>query len=203
MQNKMSSRRAKAHKPVRRERPPTLEQVNMLADAMPTVMLRGFTLCAAWSGLRLSEIAALEWRDVHDGSTPTTARLHVRHGKGDKERVSVILKPGLDAMLECAPRGEWVGHVFLNAEQRPFQKAYINRYWIRARKQTGLEHLWFHDLRKFCGTWLIDHGMSDLDVALQLGHTDSLGRPNAELVRTTYGFANVDKALARIERGAY
>lgn len=198
MQNQRTSKRAKAHKPVRRELPPTVEQVNALADAMPSRILRAFVLAAAWSGLRLFEVAALQW--PHVTVNGDTARLHVRYGKGEKERVSVLLKPGLDAIVELRPRGAQVGFVFLNSELRPFTRQSINRpHWQQAREKAGMPRAFFHDLRKFHATYLLDHGFTDLDVAIQLGHFDRLGRPDPEYVRLRYGFPSTREALRRIE----
>jgi integrase len=174
-----------------------MEQVNALADAMPTPTLRGFVLCAAWSGLRLFEVAALEW--PHITVTGDTARLHVKYGKGSKERTSILLKPGLDAVLELRPRGEQVGYVFLSSTQRPFVKQRINVEMHKAREKAGLPNAWFHDLRKFHATWLLDKGMSDMDVATQLGHFTGDGVPDAMYVRTRYGFPSTREALKRIE----
>lgn len=197
MQNKRSSKRAKQHKPVRRELPPTEAQVDALADAMPTRILRAYVLVAAWSGLRLFEVAALQW--PHVTVNGTTARLHVRYGKGEKERVSVLLATGLEAMEELRPRGAQVGFVFMNTEQRPFTRQVINRYWQVARREAGMPRVFFHDLRKFNATWLLDHGHTDLDVAVQLGHFDRQGRPDPEYVRERYGFPSTREALKRIE----
>lgn len=197
MQNKRSSKRAKTHKPVRREPPPTVEQVTALADAMPTRVLRGFVLAAAWSGLRLFEVAALTWPDIT--ITGDTARLYVRYGKGEKERTSVLLKPGLDAVLELRPRGAQVGYVFLNQSLRPFTRQVINRHVLAVREKAGVPNIWFHDTRKFHATWLLDHGVSDLDVAAQLGHFDENGQPHVEYVRERYGFPSIREALKRIE----
>lgn len=219
-----SSKGRRRHGGVRRVPPPTAEQVDLLADAMPSETLRAFTLVAAWSGLRLEcEVARLLREDVAletvqrsvspaDGSgpaargigggvhpnlaaVPSRALLHVRAGKGGKERRSVLFEPGLSALLEV---GHESGHVFRNSRGLPWTRKAVNKVWVKARARVGLEHVVFHDLRKFHATWLLDRGVSDLDVAIQLGHFDRFGRPDAELVRRVYGWPDPMLGLARV-----
>lgn len=180
------------HGGLRRVAPPTAEQVAALADAMGP--LRAFTLTAAWSGLRLEcEVARLEAADV------VGERLHVRCGKGAKERWSVLFEPGRSALLED---GYATGHVFRNSRGYPWTRQAVNRHWQKARKRCGLEHVIFHDLRVFHATWLLDRGVSEMDVALQLGHTDRMGRPNTALVRERYGWPDPIAALERVAAAA-
>ena len=205
MQNRRTTTRAAAQKkrkpPPRRVQPPTREQVYRVADAMPTPMLRSYVLCMAWSGLRFFEVGMLEWRDVvpREGGT---ARLHVREGKGyagvSKERWSVLLEPGVEALMDCVPPGRLTGLVFHTAAYRPVTKQYFRYYWKKAREEVELPWLWTHDLRKFCATHLLNSGATDLDVAVQLGHVDRQGRPNPELVRAVYGYPDLDRALDRV-----
>lgn len=212
---------------VRRVVPPTEEQVAALADAMPGV-LRAFTLTAAYSGLRLEvEVAALLAGDVAEsslrdlaslglaladpgraplGGDSATCLLHVRSGKGPrknggvgKERWSVLFEPGLSALLESAHP---YGHLFRNARGYPWTRKAVNKAWCRARADVGLEWVQFRDLRRFHASWLLDRGVSEMDVALQLGHTDRFGRPNTDQVRKTYGWPDSMKALARVAAAA-
>lgn len=208
---------------VRRVVPPTEEQVAALADAMPGV-LRAFTLTAAYSGLRLEvEVAALLADDVdrreripppgrlHMSAHPHATRqptclLHVRSGKGPrangglgKERWAVLFEPGRTALLESAHP---YGHLFRNARGYPWTRKAVNKHWLRARAEVGLHHLVFHDLRKFHASFLLNRGVSDLDVAIQLGHTDRFGRPNTDLIQRVYGWPDPMLALQRVAAAA-
>jgi integrase len=51
----------------------------------------------------------------------------------------------------------------------------------RAFGRTGMR---LYDLRHYCATWLLERGATELDVSVQLGHTDG-----GALVRSTYGHA--------------
>lgn len=169
--------------------PPQPQEVALLASAMPTEELTSFVMVAAYSGLRLSEVAALWGTDIEDRDG--VRMVHVRRGKGGKERYSVLLAPA----WEFLPARR--GRLFLNEAGRRYDRKLINKKWMTARRETGLVYR-FHDLRHFFATYALDHGCTDLDVAIALGHTDRFGRPDTELVRRTYGHANPMKALARI-----
>jgi integrase len=192
-ETRRQKQRAAAHPP-RRVTPPTVEQVNELAGWMPTPTMETYVLVAAWSGLRFSEVSALLWEDVKWQGT--TARLHVRAGKGDKERYSVLLAPGVRA-LDLYGRDRGKNLVLPNSCGRRWSKQLWHAHWDPARPPE-LAHFWFHDLRRFHATYLLDAGMTDLDVAVQLGHFDSLGRPNPIYVRERYGFPSTREALDRI-----
>jgi len=162
--------------------------------------LQSFATVAAWSGLRLFEVAALEKRDVQ--VTDGVWRLHVRHGKGDKERHSVLLSPGVPAMQETLERMGWRGErwpwIWRNAGREQWNRKSVGKHWGAARKQTGLDVGFHVATRHFHATYLVDQGKEWSDIAIQLGHFDWLGRPNTDLIRSTYGHVDHDKALARV-----
>jgi integrase len=184
-----------------RRRPPSIAVCEELVGRLPSRELQVFGMVALWSGLRLFEVAALELPDVAwelDGG----AVLHVRHGKGPKETGgkegwSVLLPRGADPLRAYVHAHRPApGRVILrNQAGNPFTRKVVNRAWVKAR---GELEVTFHALRKAHATWLLDHGASDLDVAIQLRHIDREGRPDPELVRSVYGFPAVDQALNRI-----
>ena len=180
---------------------PSEEEVHAVAEKM--LDLRKMTLFAAFTGLRASEIVNLHSSDVDWD----TGRVFVRQGKGGKDRTVLCFRPEL---LEAGNRNGQVWRrrldVYLPGRSFPVQRwspltwDSLNGRWVKARRQAGLpENFRFHDLRRFCATWLLDHGVSDLDVAVQLGHFDKRGVPNADLVRRVYGRPDVDRALERLE----
>lgn len=184
-----ASRRASAAPERRRKRKvvaPTRGEAEALCD-----LLRGdlgdFARCAMWSGLRLFEVAALTADDVvvyPDGSV----RLKVRHGKGDRPRVSVLLPEGHDAVLGRE------GLLFRRERGGAWTRKTVSRRWVVARRRLGLgEEVTFHTLRHLHATMLLDRGVSVLDVSLQLGHSDG-----GALVRSTYGHPDAGAALDRI-----
>lgn len=174
--------------PVKKKRrrivPPSAQEVDALAARLGGDLGR-MVLVAAYSGLRLSEVAALEGRDVLRRGDMVLVK--VRCGKGGKARTSVVLPEGVAAL---EPRA---GLLFRRREGGAWTRQTVNRRWVVARRDVGLPKVRFHDLRHFHATLLLDRGASCMDVAIQLGHTD-----NGELVRRTYGHPDSAPALERI-----
>ena len=178
----------------RREvRPPSYDEVLALAAVGRDEAMRVFTLVAAFSGLRLFEVAALEASDV----TISGRELLVREGKGGFERRSLLFEPGLSALDEflagIIPANN-PGPIFKTERGTPYSRQHVSRLWIPMRRAVGVECT-FHALRHFHACWLLDQGASVRDVSIQLGHHD-----NGELVRRTYGrHASEVAARARLK----
>lgn len=169
---------------------PSEELVHRIADHAGKI--RGFVLVAAYCGARLFEVAALRASDV-DGAT-----LRIRCGKGGRARDVVLFEPALSELV--VPES---GLLFVNGIGEPWTRQAINKQWQRTLREVGWdEDLQFRDLRRFHATWLLDRGVSDLDVAVQLGHFDRWGRPNPELVRRVYGQPSRRAALERLRVAA-
>lgn len=175
---------------------PSDSEVRAVADEMGE--LRKMVLLSAFAGLRVSECCNVEAQDLLD-----SGRLRVRDGKGGKSRTVVVFCP------EAVQEAPQIGRLFLRERivpvarvvREPWTGKQVAHRWDRARTRAGLPpSCRFHDLRRFHATWLLDRGASDLDVAVQLGHFDSNGVPNAELVRRVYGRPSVDAALDRLQQ---
>ncbi len=176
------------YKAKRQVRPPTYDQVMTFADAADP-QFRVMLLTAAFSGLRCCEVLPLRGDDLEDGI------LDVRRGKGAKQRYSVLFEPALAAFVE---HRDEPGLKFRTEYGIGCSRAYVHKHMDRTRDRCGMHGLWFHDLRKFHASWLLDKGVTDMDVAIQLGHMDRLGRPNVDLVRNTYGWPSTRPALERV-----
>lgn len=180
----------------RRVDPPTVEQVEQLAAVAPTPAFRAFVLVSAWSGLRLNEVSKLDYDDVTEAEDGT-ARVLVRRGKGGtrldpKSRTSVLFPPGLQAIHDAG------GLPLLNQRRNRYSRQTVSDLFGPMREAIGRPDIVFHDLRIAHATWLLNQGVSELDVAVQLGHLDKWGRPNPELVRKVYGRPNLTVALERV-----
>lgn len=105
----------------------------LTADALD--LRRAFAL-GAYGGMRVSEAAAADWRDVdQDGR-----RLYVR-GKGSKERVIGLSPVLLDKILPDT------GGNIVAAGGKPYSAATLQRKANRLMDRYGITHT-FHDLRK-------------------------------------------------------
>jgi integrase len=138
----------------------------------------------ALTGLRVSEALALRWQDVD----LLAAELHVRHSLGrDKtlgppktaagERV-VPLSPGLvETLLQLKPfAATEADFVFAASSGGPLGYwNFRNRGFRKALEAAGLEGagLTVHDLRHAAASLYIAAGMTPVDVAALLGHSDA------------------------------
>lgn len=178
------------------------------------IQLANMVLVAAYTGARQGGLLRLRRCDVD----LRAGRMTVTE-KGDKTRTLVLGGPALDAMRAQFRQREvhlWQqqgafgrGHsplVFVNGEAREKHKHQHKPFYAR-----GVQARWqecrgdfphgFHALKHFAATWLAAKGVDDNDIAVQLGHTDSEGRPYPELVQRIYNHPDNDAALERVAGG--
>lgn len=186
-------------------KPPTYEEVLRIAEEASTIGYRrwhgdlwadrrkAFILGAAFSGLRLFEMAQLTATDVRGGGHVDRGRLHVRNGKGGFEGYSLLFEPGWSAVMKVCPP---TGYIFYDSihDAWLWDRRRI-REWFSVAAARAEVDCTFHTLRHFHACWLLDKGVAQLDVAAQLRHRD-----RGYLVGKTYGrFHDMNKSLDRIE----
>jgi integrase len=125
------------------------------------------------------------------------ARRVILKEKGQKTRRVVLAGRSLDAMRSALGRHRMRKLVFESRLRRPLTRATVGLAWREIRGDFDGP---FHSLKHFAGTWLAAQGVDERDIAIQLGHTDSEGRPYVHLVRRVYVHPDHDEALDRIER---
>jgi len=149
------------------------------------------------TGLRRSELCALEWRDLElDGRKKS---LLVRHGKGDKSR-----SQPLPARLARELRGlrdnrqpNPTDPVFCRLNGGRLQETILADIIRRAATRAGIEkHVTAHTLRHTAATWLRQERGDTRLVAEYLGHAD---------LSTVARYAHVDRdelyeAAGRLEQ---
>jgi integrase len=183
-------------RPSRRNRdviPPTEAQVLALAGDGP-LWVRGMIIVAAFTGLRLFEVAALEACDVIAPAEGNAWRVRVRAGKGGyRDEVSAVFGPAIEVLSTLATTRP-AGRLFVNERGRPVTRQTLARQFGERARAVGFVGT-FHALRHFHACWLIDQGGSDLDVSIQLRHHD-----NGEEVRRRYGrHRKATEALRRLD----
>ena len=178
--------------PTRRLDPPTLAkgapryitraQLDTLLDGLEPDLRRAVAL-GAWAGLRVAEVAALDWSDVD----VEMRRIHVRHGKGNKSR-SVAAHPILiDSLLPDT------GGNVVTAGGETYTGGALQRRANRAFKRLGVDAT-FHQLRHRYGTMTYGATGDPLAVAAAMGH--------ASLESTRIYAAVSDDALDRVAAAA-
>lgn len=149
-------------------------------------------LFTAYTGARCMGVCALKREDVD-----LEGRRVLLHEKNGRMRRVALLGRALPAMQRALPRAVGpTGHVFRNRFNKPLDRLRVSETWKRLRGDCPAP---FHSLRHFAGTWLAANGVNEYDIAIQLGHTDSMGRPYTHLVRRIYVHPDHEPALERIE----
>lgn len=173
--------------------PPDLATLaRIMAEARPC--FRDVIVVAAYTGLRCSELAMVEARDVVE---VPALRIVVRCGKGGRTGDHApVLGPAEDVVRDLAARRE--GRLFSSEGDRQWSRFSVAGAWKAACAPIGFEST-FHSLRRFFATWLLNRGASYQDVAVALRHFDKHGRPNIELVARIYGHPDPSTALGRLE----
>ena len=113
---------------------------------------------AIFTGLRRSELLALDWTDVD----LDRSELHVRAGKTAAATRTVVLPDFLVQALAREMKTE--GQVF------PFSERNVGRALDAALERAGIEHVRFHDLRHTYASILISMGCELTYIAQQIGH---------------------------------
>ncbi len=131
-------------------------------------------LVAVRTGLRLSELLGLRWRDVDLGRkevrvSHARVRGHDGHTKSGKNRQVPLPAQAVEALRRLDPR---TARVFLAPDGSELTLDKIKRPFWRALKHAGLRHIRFHDLRHTYASHLVSGGAPIQVVKELLGHAD-------------------------------
>jgi len=145
------------------------EELLALFSAEPVLLRRTAMVCAYGAGLRVSEVCGLRTQDLDS----ERGLLHVRHGKGDKDRITTLTQTLLAQLRaywrRSRPPGPWVfpgqtreGHIGRGTLQTAYRRA--------ARKAGIREPGTFHSLRHSTATHLLEAGVDLRVIQVLLGH---------------------------------
>jgi site-specific recombinase XerD len=172
----------------------TEAQVHRLLCAFTTTRMRAFFTTVYAAGLRIGEAARLETRDID----AERGVIHVRHGKGNRERL-VMLSPRLLVILRAywkheRPTAPWLfaamtgNHITPEVARVAFRRA-------AAAAKIG-KNVTPHVLRHSFATHLLEAGTELRVIQVLLGH-DSI-RSTTRYVRVSAGM--VAKTKSPLER---
>ena len=181
---------------------PTIEQLEQLAEIPlglngeygPT--FRAYILFLAHSGMRPGEVAVLEddCIDFDAGEIHVVRNLDGAgqvndYTKNGQQRTIALLQGAAEALRSYPRRVDVLGQggrplLFTGPQGAVLGKGPRHNLWNPVRAVFGRPKMRLYDLRHYCATWLLERGATELDVSVQLGHTDG-----GALVRSTYGHA--------------
>lgn len=120
------------------------------------------------TGMRISEVCRLEWRDLdRDAKTILVRdRKHPTEKIGNNQLVPLLPATGFDAFDIIKRQTKKEPRIF------PYNHRTVSAYFTDAVKETGLEDLHLHDLRHEAISRLFAAGYRIEQVALVSGHRD-------------------------------
>lgn len=140
-------------------RPLGRAELQVLLDGLPADLRRAVVL-GAYGGLRVAEVAALDWADID----VEARRARIWHSKGGKSRLVAVGVVLLDELLP-----EVKGNV-VTAGGRVYSGQQLQRRVNRAIHALGVEAT-FHSLRHRYGTLAYQETRDLLAVGRQMGHS--------------------------------
>lgn len=144
------------------------DEVRRLLDAIDNPKHKALVLLIYSAGLRVSE--AVQLRSVHIDRD--RALLHVTHGKGDKDRYTLLSDVALEALLRyrsVAPTSVWL---FPGTDTRkPLSVRSVQHIVASARERANIDkHVTVHTLRHSFATHLLEAGTDIRHIQELLGH---------------------------------
>src|SRR5262249_15985886 len=176
---------------------PSTDKFNALIVEMRNGHGRDSRNCAdfaaglAFTGCRLSEANALEWRDIDFDAGEIVVRGDTNTGTKNWELRRVPLIPDARALFERmgADRpGE-------RSDAKLFRVGECQKALDRACKKVGTERITHHDLRHLFATRCIESGVDIPTVSRWLGHKDG-----GALAMKTYGHLRREHSIAQAQR---
>jgi site-specific recombinase XerD len=145
------------------------QDVRKLFSKEPELLKRTAMVCAYGAGLRVGEVCRLRTEDIDSNR----GVIHVRHGKGDKGRITVLTKTLLKQLRGYWERqkcvGPWMfpglseeGHIGRGTLQKAYREA--------AHKAGFSDPGTFHTFRHSMATHLLEAGVEMRVLQVMLGH---------------------------------
>ena len=134
--------------------------------------LSDFITLALHTGMRSGEILGLEWRrvDLQQGRI----LLEATNQKSGKPGMIPLNQTAREAILSRArfraqhcPASPWL---FCDRDGRRI--ASVKKSFAAAVRRSGIDHCTPHDLRRTCGSWLVQAGVPIQQVSRLLRHSD-------------------------------
>lgn len=119
------------------------------------------------SGIRVSELTDLNKEDIDFRELS----VHVRHGKGDKERLTyttTVAAKYIESYL--AGRKDGAPFLIVNRSNEPLSTSGVRHILKRISKRAGVHNVHPHRFRRTFATGLAARGMDVQDIQVLLGH---------------------------------
>jgi integrase len=157
----------------------TEDKFNLLIDAMQGTKWEVPILLAGMCGLRRGEVLGLKWSDIDTEKgtlsvkqTAVVANKEIIIKSPKSETSSRTIKIP-DAILPVLKSKKGIGYVVTGGKGLlPMHGGTFSKRFAEFLALNNLEHIRFHDLRHFNATMMLKYGVSDVEAAYRLGHSD-------------------------------
>jgi integrase len=163
----------------------------LLSRAQKYPRAYALVLAAMTSGARRGELRRMRWEHIDWSAGVATIGVDKKSGRSR----TLLLVPQLLAELKTFKQHSPKALVFC-AKNDPYQYFDEKRMWTQMRKELGLQHLHWHDLRHHACARLLRSGASLHVTSKVLGHAD------ARMVSRRYGSLEAGDLLAAATRAA-
>lgn len=157
----------KVHQEIEKEFSPV--EIDTIRSACETERDRALIEVLLSTGIRVAELAALNVQDIDFRDLS----VHVKHGKGDKERITFISQVAIQHLYKYLnSRPETGEALFYNKDHKPLHEGGIRKLLKRIEKRTDVTNIHPHRFRKTFATNLYKRGMPIQEIQKLLGHSN-------------------------------
>jgi len=132
-----------------------------------------FALTSALTGMRISEVAAINRESLHDNFIDVSAQFYNGnlHPVKDDGKRKVRISKNLYSLLQEHMKGRYF---IFEENQDTYRRSFNSNTALseETRKKRGIT---FHSLRHFFNTYLLAHGISESKVKFLMGHSSGKG----------------------------
>ncbi len=167
--------------------PLTKRDQEKLLDACDDQLIKNFIILAVNTGMRIGELIALRWADIHDDYIEVNFNMV----KGDEStpktdmsmRKIMILPKAAEALSNLrAITGEYENVIVSLYTKKPWLSSdAFWKHWVKLIKKAGIKYRQPYQMRHTYASTLLSQGENPLWVATQMGHVDT------EMITKRYG----------------
>lgn len=154
------------------------EKFNILLDAIEGTKFELPVILAGMCGLRRGEVLGLRWNDIDFNNKTITVEqtavvadkeIFMKSPKSHTSKRTFVIPGDIIPVLE---KYRGIGLVCPDKYGQVMHGGTFSKRFAEMLKKNNLEHIRFHDLRHFNATMMLKYGISDVEAASRLGHSD-------------------------------
>lgn len=144
------------------------DEIQIILEGVKNIKHKTALSLAYGAGLRVSELINLRVSDLDFGM----AQIIIRHGKGGKDRVTMMPQKLSDTLRNLTAGKEGKDFVFESERGGKLTTRTLQMVFARALKQAGIgKAATFHSLRHSFATHLLENGIDIRQIQELLGHS--------------------------------